>query len=70
MVWASTIIACQSASCLVHPPSCEGILCDIGMPVLHHGVRYNCRVFCLDRKILMMRPKLFMADDGNYREGR
>lgn len=47
-----------------------GILCDIGMPVLHQGVRYNCRVFCLNRKIVLIRPKLFMADDGNYREGR
>ena len=23
----------------------DGILCDIGMPVQHRGVRYNCRVF-------------------------
>lgn len=40
------------------------------MPVLHMGVRYNCRVFCLDRRVVLIRPKLFMADDGNYREGR
>lgn len=48
----------------------DGILCDIGMPVQHLGVRYNCRVFCLDRKILAIRPKLNLADDGNYRETR
>ena len=31
------------------------------------GVRYNCRVFLLNRKIIYIRPKLSMADDGNYR---
>ena len=46
------------------------IVCDIGMPVLHNGVRYNCRVFCLNKKILLIRPKMWLADDGNYREDR
>jgi len=36
----------------------NGILCDIGMPVLFRGVRYNCRVWVLDRKILLVRPKV------------
>jgi NAD+ synthase (glutamine-hydrolysing) len=27
-------------------------------------------VFCLDRKILLIRPKTYLADDGLYREGR
>eukprot|EP00940_MAST-03C_sp_MAST-3C-sp2_P000431 g431.t1 len=48
----------------------KDIVCDIGMPVIHRGVRYNCRVFCLNRRILLIRPKLFMANDGNYREHR
>jgi len=48
----------------------EGILCDIGMPVMHKNVRYNCRVVLLDRKILLIRPKLILAADGNYREPR
>ena len=21
----------------------DGLVCDVGMPVLHRGVRYNCR---------------------------
>lgn len=46
------------------------ILCDIGMPVVHRNVRYNCRVFVLNGQILLIRPKLFMANDGNYREPR
>jgi predicted amidohydrolase/NH3-dependent NAD+ synthetase len=52
----------------------EGILCDIGTLVIHEGVRYNCRVFFLkmggSTKILLIRPKLYLAEDGNYREGR
>ena len=46
------------------------ILCDIGMPVMHKNVRYNCRVFVLGGKILLLRPKLILAADGNYRETR
>lgn len=48
----------------------EGILCDIGMPVMHRNVPYNCRIFCLDRKIIGIRPKICLANDGNYREMR
>ena len=48
----------------------EGILCDIGIPIMHKNVRYNCRIFVLDRKILLIRPKLSLANDGNYRESR
>lgn len=48
----------------------KGILCNIGMPVELSGVRYNCQVFCLNQKILMIRPKLWLANDGNYRELR
>ena len=48
----------------------EGILCDVGMPLLHDGVRYNCRVFVLDRRVVLIRPKMDLADDGNYRESR
>ena len=48
----------------------ENILCDIGMPVSYKGVTYNCRVFALDGKILLIRPKMFMAHGNNYREVR
>jgi predicted amidohydrolase/NH3-dependent NAD+ synthetase len=48
----------------------EKILCDIGTLVMHNGVRYNCRVFCLNGKIVLIRPKMYLADDGNYRENR
>jgi len=46
------------------------ILCDIGLPVIHRNILYNCRVFILNRRILGVRPKIFLASDGNYREQR
>lgn len=48
----------------------NGILCDVGMPVLHRSTLYNCRVLLLDGKILHIRPKMWLANDGNYREMR
>ncbi|KAK1279164.1 hypothetical protein QJS04_geneDACA007287 [Acorus gramineus] len=48
----------------------EGILCSIGMPIMQDSVRYNCQVFCLNRRIIMIRPKMCLANDGNYREFR
>lgn len=48
----------------------DGLLCDIGMPVLHNSIRYNCRVLACNRRILQIRPKTALADSGNYRESR
>lgn len=38
--------------------SCYDILLDIGLPVQHRNVNYNCRVICLNGKILYIRPKM------------
>ncbi len=38
--------------------------------IIHGNVRYNCRVFCLNGQIVLIRPKVDLADDGNYREPR
>ncbi|EIW79283.1 glutamine-dependent NAD(+) synthetase with GAT domain-containing protein [Coniophora puteana RWD-64-598 SS2] len=46
------------------------IICDIGMPVTHKNVIYNCRVIVHNKKILLIRPKMWLANDGNYREMR
>ena len=48
----------------------DGILCVIGTPILHEGVRYNCDAYVLNGEILGLRPKRDMANDGNYREQR
>ena len=55
---------------IIKRPETHGIILDIGMPVLHKDVRYNCRLLSLDGKILFIRPKLWLANDGNYREMR
>lgn len=41
-----------------------------GRPVMHKTVKYNCRVILCDGKIVCIRPKIFLANDGNYRELR
>nr|XP_027081727.1 glutamine-dependent NAD(+) synthetase-like isoform X1 [Coffea arabica] len=48
----------------------DGILCGFGMPVMKASERYNCQILCLNRKIVMIRPKMWLANDGNYRELR
>ena len=60
----------QSLAALLASGATDGLLVDVGLAVLHAGVRYNCRAFLLDRAVLLLRPKTVLADDGNYREGR
>jgi len=62
--------SCEMLSELIANPANRDILVDVGMPVLHKGVRYNCRVIFYNGKILLIRPKTDLAMDGNYREGR
>ena len=49
---------------LLRGDTTDDIVCDIGMPVIHAGVRYNCRVFVLNSEILLIRPKRDLANDG------
>ncbi|CAG9836558.1 unnamed protein product [Diabrotica balteata] len=55
---------------LLNAPLCKDILIDVGMPIMHKNVSYNCRVIFLNKKILLIRPKKILADSGNYRESR
>ncbi|KAI5838087.1 hypothetical protein DFP73DRAFT_565719 [Morchella snyderi] len=55
---------------IISHADCQDILLDIGMPVGHKNVRYNCRIIAYNKKILLIRPKLYLANDGNYREMR
>jgi len=55
---------------ILQDDECHGIMLDIGMPIMHRNCRYNCRVLAVDGKILLIRPKLYLANDGNYREMR
>jgi NAD+ synthase (glutamine-hydrolysing) len=55
---------------LLSDTSCYEILIDVGLPIMHRGLRYNCRALVLNSKLLFLRPKLWLANDGNYREMR
>lgn len=60
----------QVLALLLKSPITKDMICDVGMPVMHRNVRYNCRVIFLNSKILLIRPKMTLACDANYREGR
>lgn len=51
-------------------PICHNMLVDVGMPVQHCQTNYNCRVLFYNKKIILIRPKVMMCDDFNYRETR
>ncbi|XP_058827612.1 glutamine-dependent NAD(+) synthetase isoform X1 [Topomyia yanbarensis] len=51
-------------------PHSQHMLIDVGMPVQHRNVAYNCRVVFYNKRILLVRPKMANCDDGNYRETR
>lgn len=40
----------------------SSMLIDIGLPVLYKGKLYNCRLYILDRKLLALRPKVYLAE--------
>ena len=60
----------ESLADLLSDDTTDGILCEIGCPIMHQSVPYNCRVWCMDQKIVLIRPKTVLCDDGNYRESR
>lgn len=60
----------ESLSEILQDPISHDILLDIGLPVKHKNVLYNCRVISYNKEILLIRPKLSLANDGNYREMR
>ena len=48
----------------------KGIMLVFGIPVIHNGVKYNTMTFISNGEIILIRPKINLADDGNYREAR
>ena len=48
----------------------NNILCVFGMALVYKSRTYNCGVCTYNGKIVLIKPKLIMADDGNYRESR
>ena len=58
------------ADILKVPELTTGIVVETTLPVIHRGAAYNCKLILYNQKIVFMRPKIFMADGGNYRESR
>ena len=59
----------ESLATIISSPEANDIILDIGMPVRHHDLRYNCRVIVLNRQIRLIRPKMTFCEEGNYFEG-
>ena len=57
------------ADLIVHP-SCQDIIVDVGLPVFHNGCLYNARLVFYQKKILYIRCKMSLANDGLFREMR
>ena len=66
----TTAHAWESLAALLASGATTDLLVDVGLPLRHGGVLYNARAFCLDGRVLLLRPKMAMCEDGNYREGR
>lgn len=60
----------QMYATILGNPDTHDILLDIGMPIIHKSIKYNCRIISYNGQILLIRPKLYLANDGNYREMR
>ncbi|ORY63664.1 glutamine-dependent NAD synthetase with GAT domain-containing protein [Leucosporidium creatinivorum] len=55
---------------IIESEEAQDMVVDVGMPVAHKNVIYNCRIIIHNRRILLIRPKMWLANDGNYRELR
>ena len=51
----------------MHRLNCQFRICFSRFNKEYRNLRLNCRILALDGKILLIRPKLWLANDGNYR---
>lgn len=48
----------------------NGIVVVSSLPVSYSDSLYNCCIVMLNKKVILVRPKLYMAEDIEFREGR
>ena len=48
----------------------NGIVTEVGCPILHKAALYNGRVILYNSKVIAVRCKMILADGGNYFETR
>ena len=66
----ATDILCDVGMCVSDQPRLPSPYKCNTRPVTHKNVIYNCRIIIYNHKILLIRPKMWLANDGNYRELR
>ncbi|CAE8594799.1 unnamed protein product, partial [Polarella glacialis] len=44
------VLAWDSIAKMLDSDLTDGIICDVGLPIMHRNVSYNCRIFLLNRK--------------------
>lgn len=44
----------------------DGIVCEVGCPILHKSALYNGRVILFNSKVVAIRAKMILADGSNY----
>lgn len=52
---------------VMHRLKCQSSIYFPSFAKEYRNLRLNCRILALDGKILLIRPKLWLANDGNYR---
>lgn len=52
---------------VMHRLNYQFLICFSRFTKKYRNLRLNCRILALDGKILLIRPKLWLANDGNYR---
>lgn len=52
------------------PTLTKNMIVETTMAVLHRGSIYNCKLLLLNQKVILIRPKLVMADGDVFRETR
>lgn len=60
----------QMLSRLLSNTDLLGILVFTGMPVMYRGVLYNCTIAFYNHEIVLIKPKMHLANELNYREMR
>jgi NAD+ synthase (glutamine-hydrolysing) len=51
---------------ILHSKITEGIVVEVGSPVLHKAALYNARIILFNNKVVAIRPKMILADGDNY----
>ena len=66
-----TVMHCwEIVATILQDEDLYGIVIDVGLPIIHRGVLFNCRCIILDGKIRLIRPKMTLASEGQFRENR